>query len=173
MDGNTAPIGEHDGIAKFAQPRDIDARKPLGRGDSEQPQLLCLDLRLEILQSPVRPVPTHAEDAEIGGATYNISVVKLAQIVTKRFLDDRRQRGAGAFNDFMASELRGLDLGASPEWQGSRPGSGPLTPGRTRDGRGFEPCRGRRYLRMPNSPTHDVYFHGWCTRLRNSRSDRS
>jgi hypothetical protein len=37
-------------------------------------------------------------------ATYNISVAKVAQIIMERFLDDCRQRGADAFNDFMASE---------------------------------------------------------------------
>ena len=52
----------------------------------------------------VRPLLSHAEYAEMGVATYNISVAKVAQIMMERFLDDCRQRGADAFNDFMASE---------------------------------------------------------------------
>jgi hypothetical protein len=35
----------------------------------------------------------HAEYAEMGVATYNISVAKVAQIMMERFLDDCRQRG--------------------------------------------------------------------------------
>lgn len=52
--------------------------------------------------SSVRPALTHAEYKEIGVATYNVSISKVAQIMMQRFLSDYRERGADAFNDFMA-----------------------------------------------------------------------
>jgi 2-methylisocitrate lyase-like PEP mutase family enzyme len=52
--------------------------------------------------SSVRPALTHAEYKETGVSTYNVSVSKVAQIMMQRFLSDYRDRGADAFNDFMA-----------------------------------------------------------------------
>jgi 2-methylisocitrate lyase-like PEP mutase family enzyme len=54
--------------------------------------------------SAVRPALTHREYAELGVTTYNVSVAKVAQIMMERFLADCRERGADAFNDFMASD---------------------------------------------------------------------
>ena len=52
--------------------------------------------------SSVRQPLTHTEYREMGVATYNVSISKVAQIMMQRFLSDYRERGADAFNDFMA-----------------------------------------------------------------------
>jgi 2-methylisocitrate lyase-like PEP mutase family enzyme len=52
--------------------------------------------------SSVRPALTHAEYQASGVATYNVSISKVAQIMMQRFLAQYRERGADAFNEFMA-----------------------------------------------------------------------
>lgn len=54
--------------------------------------------------SSVRPLIGHSEYGALGCTVYNISVAKVAQIMMERFLAECRQRGAEAFNDFMASD---------------------------------------------------------------------
>ncbi len=54
--------------------------------------------------SAIKPGLTHGEYAEMGVATYNISIAKVAQIMMERFLADCSERGADAFNDFMQSD---------------------------------------------------------------------
>lgn len=54
--------------------------------------------------SAVKPALSHAEYAEIGVATYNVSISKVAQLMMERFLSECRGRGADAFNDFMATQ---------------------------------------------------------------------
>lgn len=51
--------------------------------------------------SSVRPALSHDEYREIGVATYNVSISKVAQIMMHGFLRDYRERGADAFNAFM------------------------------------------------------------------------
>jgi 2-methylisocitrate lyase-like PEP mutase family enzyme len=51
----------------------------------------------------VKPALTSDEYRELGVATYNISISKVAQIMMHDFLLDCRARGADALNDFMQS----------------------------------------------------------------------
>jgi 2-methylisocitrate lyase-like PEP mutase family enzyme len=60
------------------------------------------DAAIYINASSVRPALTHAEYLEFGVASYNVSISKVAQIMMQRFLAEYRERGADAFNDFMA-----------------------------------------------------------------------
>lgn len=60
------------------------------------------DTPVYINATSVRPALTHAEYEAMGVATYNVSISKVAQIMMQRFLSDYGQRGADAFNDFMA-----------------------------------------------------------------------
>lgn len=48
----------------------------------------------------IRPALTSAEFEQMGVATYNISISKVAQIMMERFLARCRESGADAFNDF-------------------------------------------------------------------------
>jgi 2-methylisocitrate lyase-like PEP mutase family enzyme len=61
------------------------------------------DTPLYVNASAVRPPLTSDEYRELGVATYNVSISKVAQIMMHDFLLDCRRRGADALNDFMAS----------------------------------------------------------------------
>jgi 2-methylisocitrate lyase-like PEP mutase family enzyme len=60
------------------------------------------DAAIYINASSVRPALTHSEYQEFSVASYNVSISKVAQIMMQRFLAEYRERGADAFNDFMA-----------------------------------------------------------------------
>ena len=51
--------------------------------------------------SAVKPGLTHDEYRELGVATYNVSISKVAQLMMHDFLLDFRARGADAYNDFV------------------------------------------------------------------------
>lgn len=52
----------------------------------------------------VKPALADVEYRELGAATYNVSISKVAQLMMERFLADCHSRGADAFNDFMKGE---------------------------------------------------------------------
>lgn len=59
------------------------------------------DKDIYINASSVRPALSHAEYRELGVATYNVSISKVAQIMMQDFLLRYREQGADAFNAFM------------------------------------------------------------------------
>ena len=58
----------------------------------------------------VKPALTAAEYREMGVATYNVSLSKVAQLFMEGFVRDCQLRGADAFNDFMETQ-KGSKLG--------------------------------------------------------------
>lgn len=54
--------------------------------------------------SAIKPALAAHEYGELGAATYNISISKVAQLMMQAFLRDCRDRGSDAFNDFMATQ---------------------------------------------------------------------
>jgi 2-methylisocitrate lyase-like PEP mutase family enzyme len=61
------------------------------------------DAAMYINASAIKPALTSDEYRELGVATYNISISKVAQLMMHDFLLDCRRRGADALNDFMGS----------------------------------------------------------------------
>ena len=59
------------------------------------------DVPVYINASSVRPPLSHAEYRDLGVATYNVSISKVAQIMMHDFLLRYRAQGADAFNAFM------------------------------------------------------------------------
>jgi 2-methylisocitrate lyase-like PEP mutase family enzyme len=60
------------------------------------------DALIYVNASAINPPLTHDEYIELGMTTYNVSISKVAQLMMSTFLEDYRQRGADAYNAFLA-----------------------------------------------------------------------